>query len=162
VLLLLQVVWDGDGELKVLFAWNADTVVVTFRGSTTAANWVADAMVSQQHSAVGTAKLTHQLGKQVGGGFNWRCSYYSTINMQSRFEWCHWWLWSWRFALNRMYLLFISAVIMCNVFLYSNFVAQLWRSAHPHAEFQAKQASMFNKPKIHTGFLRWVGCADPT
>jgi hypothetical protein len=37
--------FDDDGELKVLCAWNAATVVVCFRGSTTAANWVADAMV---------------------------------------------------------------------------------------------------------------------
>jgi hypothetical protein len=41
-----QVLYDGDGELKVLLAWSANTVLVCFRGSTTAANWVADAMVS--------------------------------------------------------------------------------------------------------------------
>lgn len=40
-----QVVYDEDGELKVLLAWSANTVLVCFRGSTTAANWVADAMV---------------------------------------------------------------------------------------------------------------------
>jgi hypothetical protein len=38
--------WCCDGELKVLLAWSANTVLVCFRGSTTAANWVADAMVS--------------------------------------------------------------------------------------------------------------------
>jgi hypothetical protein len=41
----LQVIYDDDKELKVLFAWNSNCVVVVFRGSTTAANWVADAMV---------------------------------------------------------------------------------------------------------------------
>jgi hypothetical protein len=40
-----QVLYDGDGELKVLLAWSANTVLVCFRGSTRAANWVADAMV---------------------------------------------------------------------------------------------------------------------
>lgn len=39
-----QVIFDDDQELKVLFAWNSNCVVVCFRGSTTAANWVADAM----------------------------------------------------------------------------------------------------------------------
>lgn len=42
--LALQVIFDDDKELKVLFAWNSNCVVVCFRGSTTAANWVADAM----------------------------------------------------------------------------------------------------------------------
>lgn len=42
----MQVIYDDDKELKVLFAWNSNCVVVVFRGSTTAANWVADAMVS--------------------------------------------------------------------------------------------------------------------
>jgi hypothetical protein len=40
------VIFDDDKELKVLFAWNSNCVVVCFRGSTTAANWIADAMVS--------------------------------------------------------------------------------------------------------------------
>lgn len=43
-----QVVYDASGELKVVVAWSTDTVLVSFRGSTTAANWVADAMVSTQ------------------------------------------------------------------------------------------------------------------
>jgi hypothetical protein len=41
-----QVLYDADGELKVLLVWSANTVLFCFRGSTTAANWVADAMVS--------------------------------------------------------------------------------------------------------------------
>ncbi|KAF8063676.1 TIC20-V [Scenedesmus sp. PABB004] len=40
-----KVVYDAEGELKVLFAWNASTVLVAFRGSTTAANWLADTMI---------------------------------------------------------------------------------------------------------------------
>jgi hypothetical protein len=48
--LCAQVLYDGDGELKVLLAWSANTVLVCFRGSTTAANWVADAMVSRMFS----------------------------------------------------------------------------------------------------------------
>lgn len=51
-----QVLYDNDGELKVLLAWSANTVLVCFRGSTTAANWVADAMVSRPHGGQGTAR----------------------------------------------------------------------------------------------------------
>jgi hypothetical protein len=46
--MFLQVVFDDDKELKVLLAWNTNCVVVVFRGSTTAANWIADAMVRGQ------------------------------------------------------------------------------------------------------------------
>jgi hypothetical protein len=40
-------VYDPEGEVKALFAWSNDTIVITFRGSYARANWIADAMVSQ-------------------------------------------------------------------------------------------------------------------
>lgn len=40
-----QVVYDDDGELKVWLGWSDECIVVCFRGSTTASNWIADAMV---------------------------------------------------------------------------------------------------------------------
>jgi hypothetical protein len=39
-------VYDPESEVKALFAWSNDTIVITFRGSYARANWIADAMVS--------------------------------------------------------------------------------------------------------------------
>ncbi|KAF6262015.1 hypothetical protein COO60DRAFT_1699568 [Scenedesmus sp. NREL 46B-D3] len=59
-----KVLYDNDGELKVLLAWSANTVLVCFRGSTTAANWVADAMLWR--SAHPGMQLQHKQASRFG------------------------------------------------------------------------------------------------
>lgn len=127
----------------MLFAWSNDTVVVTFRGSTTAANWIADAMVRRHVStrvcARGVAGImllrsVLEIGVAILGYGRWvvpHATYMPHVDL-------------WLCALTTS--------------IHHTTNTQMWRSAHPGSNFKNTQASWFNSPKIHTGFLRcWAG-----
>lgn len=41
-----KVLFDDMTHIKVMFAWNVNTIMIAFRGSAAASNWIADTMVS--------------------------------------------------------------------------------------------------------------------
>lgn len=58
-----QVLWDADGELKVMFAWSPDTVLVAFRGSTTGEQAARAALLA--HAAMQRVHMRARMDKRA-------------------------------------------------------------------------------------------------